>query len=616
MIPPANEPVRIAIDFETYFGTGCDIRKLGLSQYIKHPEFEVFTMAYRMDGMDGARVLVGEQIREFFEMLKRLDRPVVLIAHNMYFDGLVARYIYGYVPQFYCCTMSMSRALFQQFISCSLASVAKFLGLSKKIEGVLGNLRNRRIEDLSQEELDGLMLYNIRDTDLCWDIFSILEPSFPSEELKTIDVVLRMFCDPVLQVDGRLAMRLHEKEAAAKQAAIDNVGVPRGTLASSAKFFELLREEGYDPPMKWSEAFEKNIPAMSKDDIEFIAFEAAGDARLKDLIAARKKISSSLVLTRTKALVDRADANLPVYIGYCAAHTMRFGGGDKVNMQNFPSDEIRRCIRAPAGHKLVVVDASQIEARVNAWLAGQAQLVRQFATGEDPYKAFASKIFNLPVSQIDKKSKERYIGKTCILALGYQMGAKRLQDTLLIARGGEPMHLELSECQRLVNTYRSEFSAIAGQWERFQQHLYDMLPGHDREVEYGPLVFKAGQCVMPNGLSLYYPGLTCELNDYGRPTYSFTPHGVNDPVNMYGGKLTENIVQCLARIITTQHMNDLADTYRPVLMAHDEIVLCVPTHQAEQALQDAIQHMSVAPEWAEGLPLEGEGEIATFYGKY
>lgn len=609
----------LAVDFETYYGTGCNIRDLGVSQYVKHPQFEVLTMSYWTPRMDAPKCLVGDRaIADFFDSLRPYAEHVTLSAHNTMFDGYVAARNYGFVPGFYVCTLSMAAAILQQFCGLSLEEVAKFLNVTQKKPGVLSTTRNKRWHDLTPEEQAALIEYNDIDVQAHVEILNILRNGYPEDELRIIDLVLRMFCEPMLEADAELAEEIVVLEKQEKRDLIEASGYPREIFTSKPKFGALLRELGYTVPQKLNPKG-KTIDALAKQDIGFIMLQeqAEEDPQLKQLLDTRIRVNSNIIETRAEAVIRRADEPVPIAIRYCAAHTMRFGGGDKFNPQNFPNKtRIRNTLCAPSGHKLVIVDAAQIEARVNAWLAGQQHLLDQFAAGEDVYSIFASKIFGMQVAKATHY-KERYIGKTCILGLGYQMGAARLRDELKIGRGGPSLTLPLHECQRYVYAYRNEFDQIVRQWDNLNDLLYVLLPNSRETVLYRDLLhMSAGRVLMPNDMYLYYPGMFFTINEAtGWVNYAFTPHGASEPVNMFGGKFTENVVQNLARTITTGHMLDLSSVYRAVLMSHDEIVLCVPENKAEDALHDSIEVMSVPPTWAKGLPLEAEGCIAPFYTK-
>ena len=609
----------LAVDFETYYGKGCSVIQLGVSQYVKHPEFEVLTMSYWTPRMDKPQCLIGEQaVADFFDELKPYAEHITLSAHNTMFDGYIAARNFGFIPGFYVDTIAMAAAQLQQFTRLGLADVATFFGVTPKIEGVLGNVRNKRWNDLTPEQQEALIEYNNGDVISHVEILNILRRGFPEDEMRVIDMVTRMFCDPMLVADAQLAREIWENEKKEKREIVKASGYPRAVFTSKPKFGALLRELGYTIPEKLNPKGEW-IDALARQDIGFIQLEEQGenDPQLAQLLETRKRVNSNIIETRAQAVINRSDEPVPIAIRYCAAHTMRFGGGDKFNPQNFPNKtRIRNTLCAPPGYKLVIVDAAQIEARVNAWLAGQDDLIEQFTNREDVYSIFATKIFGHKVTKATHYT-ERYIGKTCVLGLGYQMGAQRLKDELKIGRGGPSLVVPLDECQRYVYTYRNENDKIVEQWRNLNDLLHVLLPTSNLQITYRDLLhLEAGRVLMPNGLYLYYPGMSYTVNEAtGWVNYSFTPHGVTEPVNMFGGKFTENIVQSLARTVTTGHMLELATVYRPVLMAHDEIVLCVPEAKAETAYHDALEVMEVPPAWASGLPLEAEGCIAPFYTK-
>ena len=142
-------------------------------------------------------------------------------------------------------------------------------------------------------------------------------------------------------------------------------------------------------------------------------------------------------------------------------HTGRWAGSDKVNFQNLPSRDkkkkaLKNAVVAPDEHVVINCDSSQIEARMLAWLAGQGDVVQQFAKGEDVYSIFASKIYGRDISKKDPI--ERFVGKTCILGLGYGTGALKLQHTLKTSPPGADLSEE--ECKDIVSLYRTENDKI------------------------------------------------------------------------------------------------------------------------------------------------------------
>lgn len=606
----------VFIDFETYYDTKCNVEALGVSQTVKHPDFKVHMCAVAVDENPPFILDSDDECRRFFGSVLPKMNNVVLVAHNMQFDGYIAYHRYGYVAPSYRCTLSMAAPIYQQFAPLSLDSVAKLTGAPRKRKGVLETTKG--IKDLSPELFEALADYNIDDVLALRGIYDALLPQIPLRELQLIDLTMKMFCDPVLLVDGALAKYVYEHESDRKEALALEAGFEAAVFRSSAKLAKALEDLGYEVPYKYSEKQDKMIPALAQDDPQFIRFRDEADARLRKILRARKAVNSNLVKSRSKALLARADEPLPVGLKYCGAHTMRFSGNDKVNLQNLPSRDfpglLRRCLTAPPGHTLVIVDAAQIEARITAWLAGQNDLVEGFRNREDVYSNFASKLFNKSVNKKDHPN-ERFIGKTCILGLGYGMGAKRLQESLLIGRGGPSLDLEIAECYKYVQTYRTTYYRIPALWNRIDE-VGGILAGKGNHFRIGPCLVRAGQIEMPNGFSLWYPNTKLYYNDrFERYELTFKPYGAEKPIKLWGGALTENIVQSLARTVTSYHMLELSKRWKVVLMAHDEIVMCVPEAAAPECLTEALFTLSEAPSWGSDIPLEGEGCISKTYTK-
>jgi DNA polymerase len=285
-----------------------------------------------------------------------------------------------------------------------------------------------------------------------------------------------------------------------------------------------------------------------------------------------------------------------------------------VNLQNLPSRDknkkaLKNALLAPLGHYIINCDSSQIEARVLAWLAGQDDVVKQFANGEDVYSIFASKIYERDISKANPV--ERFVGKTCVLGLGYGTGAKKLQHTLKTQPPGAD--LSEDECKRIVDLYRQKNDKIPELWEQSDLALKRMMawPSGTRESPLGQheAVWVSPQGIrLPNGLYIKYPNL--HVSDNNKVVYA-SRKGVQ---SIWGGAVVENVVQALARIIVGQQMLMLKEKYRPVLTVHDAAVLVVPEHELEDALAFITQVMSTPPNWADGLPVACEAKYGRSYG--
>jgi DNA polymerase len=293
------------------------------------------------------------------------------------------------------------------------------------------------------------------------------------------------------------------------------------------------------------------------------------------------------------------------------------------------------------GDQLVyVADSSNIEARMLAWLAGQENLLEIFRTGGDVYSNFASILFGRPIDK-NKDPLERFIGKVCVLGLGYGMGWKKFRDTLAAgALGGEPVYFTEIEAQNAVNTYRAANSLITAYWEQANNAIVDMYLGNVRQ--WGPLTIHRNCLVMPNGMALQYPGLRpAEKEDEKGNTYTDGWEYWNGKfwTKIYGGKLVENITQAMSRIVLfSQMLKANREVFVPVggrvvLNVHDEIIGVGPSYgaiylgkegkkelwhnadKAEALFQKVVDIMRTPEPWCPDLPLDSEGGFAFEYSK-
>ena len=217
--------------------------------------------------------------------------------------------------------------------------------------------------------------------------------------------------------------------------------------------------------MKTSLTTGKETFAFAKSDEGFKALLEHEDVRVQTLVNARLGNKSTLEETRTQRFIDIAKRGLlPVPVKYYAAHTGRWGGADKINLQNLPSrgpngKKLKKSMIAPDGYVLIDCDSSQIEARVLAWLAGQEDLTEAFHVGDDVYKKMAMSIYGANREE-DITKDQRFVGKTTILGAGYGMGAVRFKEQLR-SFGFE---MDLSEARRVISVYREANFKITTLW--------------------------------------------------------------------------------------------------------------------------------------------------------
>lgn len=281
----------------------------------------------------------------------------------------------------------------------------------------------------------------------------------------------------------------------------------------------------------------------------------------------------------------------------------------------------------PAGSSLVVVDASQVEARGTAWIAGQEDLLEQFRRGEDPYLALASIMAGKtvrrprnfdPAPVAAYLTKMRNCGKVGILGGGYGMGPVRAQE---YARDFG-LDLSVAEAEKLIRTYRRSVPAITRFWREVEREFKMAAKYHQTGQLPRGLKFQWDEetdttiLTLPSGRDLRYHNVRCSSKDGRDSLWMPHPGHRGEKIHIWGGALCENIVQAFCRDLLAESMLDLEKAgFHTALTVHDELVLVVPDAQAEKCLKRSVQSMGTTPDWAAGLPLAAEGRIMKQYGK-
>jgi DNA polymerase len=612
----------VTLDFETYYAKDFSLTRLTTEEYINDPRFEVIGVAIKID--DGQTKWYTKDIKE---QLSKIDwANSAVLCHNMQFDGAILAWRYNILPARYFDTLCMARAIHGVDAGGSLAKLAERYALGKKGTEVV-EAQGKRLKDFTEADLAQYGRYCINDVELTFKLFSaMLENGFPGPELDLIDMTLRMYTQPVLAVDDALLVSRLEEIKEEKTSLLNGLkGIlqvgdeeeVRAKLASNPQFAAILKEFGVDPPMKISPATGKETFALAKNDEGFIELLEHEDPDVQQLCAVRLGTKSTIEESRIERFIGVGERNrglLPIPLKYYGAHTGRWAGADAINFQNLPSRDkkkkaLKNSILAPPGHYIVNCDSSQIEARVLAWLAGQKDVVEQFRKGEDVYSIFASKVYGKTISK--SYPVERFVGKTCVLGLGYGTGAKKLQHTLKTQPPGADLPEE--ECKRIVDLYRQENNKIIELWRECDTALNHLIEWPHKANEYTlgalPAVWVTPHGLkLPNGLFIRYPNLRMSNGKY---IYD-SRKGV---VNIWGGAMVENIVQALARIIVGEQMLKLQERYRPVLTVHDAAVCVVPRPEIEEGMAFITQVMSTPPEWAAGLPVACEAKYGESYGE-
>jgi DNA polymerase len=604
----------IALDFETYYDKEYSLSKLTTEEYIRDQRFETIGVGVKEDGTDATWFSGTQaQIKKYLGSLD-LGQHLVL-AHNAVFDAAILHWHFGIRPRGWLDTLSMARALHTIEVGGSLAALAQYYKLGEKGTEVVNALGKRRT-DFTAAELAAYGEYCKNDCTLTLELFKILSQDYSNDELKLIDLTIRMFSEPVLELDANaLLNHIHEVQVNKKKLLEAVTMVDKDQLMSNDKLAATLKLLGVTPPTKISPTTGKEAYAFAKSDEAFKALLEHEDARIQAIVAARLGVKSTLEETRTQRFIEIAGrGTLPIPLRYYAAHTGRWGGDDKVNMQNLPRNSpLKHAITAPEGHVLIDSDSSQIEARTLAWLAGQDDLVAAFEAGEDVYKKMASAIYNKPEADVTKD--ERFVGKTTILGAGYGMGANKFQSQLKVFN----VHMELDECRRVIQVYRETYPRIPALWKASGEALEWVQHNQIGYLGRGNLLVVEGSkgIKLPNGMYIKYPNLRATQKDDGGTELVYdTKRGKTTvPNRIYGGKVVENVCQALARIVIGFQMLMVAKKYKVVMTVHDAIACIAPEEKADVAMEYVQLCMKLRPDWALDLPLSCEAGQGRSYGE-
>jgi DNA polymerase len=454
--------------------------------------------------------------------------------------------------------------------------------------------------------------YNNHDVDSTHTLYKKFWGLLPDRERKLIDLTLRMFVEAKLEVNLELAEIARVEAEQEMAAAIALAGMTEKQLGSNPIVATKLESYGVEVPTKISKKTGKRTFAFAKSDEDFQDLLTHEDERVRNLANARLQVKSTLIRTRASRLIlAGSTGKLPVGYGLAAAHTMRFGGANRMNMQNFPrGSTLRRAIRAPEGYVLVVADSGQIEARKAAWFAGARQILDAFATGVDIYAREASSTFGFEVIKTEHPV-ERFCGKVLVLGLGFGMGPPKYQGTLASGQMGMKVNLPLETCKTAVYGWRTRNHQIPTSWKDFDAALGFMSLGAGVMEYRNNIRFDAanGMIWYPNGSFRMYPDM--HIDDDGN--YCYRRGKVYH--RLWGGTLMEHFSQGSSRDLIVEKMLIIDARWPVVMMSHDEIIALVPEDEADEALEYMLDEMSTPAEWCQDLPLSAEGGFSREYSK-
>lgn len=642
----------MSIDIETF--SSVNLAQSGVYRYVEDSKFEILLFAYAIDDepIQIIDLANGEDIP--FEVKSALlSVNVIKSAYNANFERTcLSKYFNVYMPpdQWHCTAV---QALMLGLPG-KLDGVGKVLNLDLQKDTAGKNLiryfsvpckpkktngnRERNLPHHDREKWERFKAYCIKDVEVERAIRRKLDrykiPDF-EQKLWQLDQLMN---DRGIHLDTDLVTH----------AIVCNNRYQKQLFEEARQLTSLENPNSITQLKKWLEENDLKVKSLNKDELPDLMKQAADNLTVKRVLEIRMEMSKTSIkkyeaMARTRCQDNRVRGLLQFY---GANRTGRWAGR-LVQIQNLPRNnladlDIARSLLKSGHYEMLeilfenvpdilsqllrtafipskestflVSDFSAIEARVIAWLAGEKWRLDVFKSHGKIYEASAAQMFNVPVESIDKSNPLRQKGKISELALGYQGG-----KGALIQMGALQMGLDEVELPELVNTWRKANPNIVRFWYDIEKAAIKAVC--DKRAIYMPhnlvLFYESGFLFiqLPSGRRLAYVKPKLQRNERFNKdelTYEGVESGKWTSISTYGGKLTENIVQAIARDCLAESLIRLDERgYNIVMHVHDEVVLDVKKgalHEVEQIMGEPIP-------WAMGLPLNAEGFETEYYRK-
>lgn len=660
----------LSIDIETK--SSVDIGKAGLYRYAQSEDFEVLLFAYQMD--DGEVELVdlaqGEQITENVQLMLK-DVAVVKHAYNAAFEWYCLNRA-GYETPLEQWRCTMIHGLYCGYTA-GLDATGKAIGLPQdKQKLTTGKALIRYFcVPCKPTKSNGNRTWNLpRHAPEKWELFK----GYCKQDVVTEHAILkRLNYFPVPEEEQELwqqdirmnafGVRVDSKLI---EGALTIDGVSSAELTEEAINITGLQNPNSTAQLKvWvekelSDSLEADVelPGLRKEDVSMLLERNDLSKEIRRVLEIRQQLGKTSIkkyvaMETAKGTDDRV-RGLTQYYG--ANRTGRWAGR-LVQLQNLPrnylktldyarelvktknydgirflygnvpdtlSQLIRTAFIPSEGHKFVVADFSAIEARVIAWLAGEQWVNEVFATHGKIYEATASQMFHVPIEKIVKGNPEyslRQKGKVATLALGYQGGT-----AALIAMGALNMGLAEEELPDIVQRWRNANPRIRDLWYAVEQAalttmqtaqpqgINGLIFRYEGELMYGQSFLTVQ---LPSGRKLFYPKPFLKENQFGKMAIHYYTVGQQtkkwEVASTYGGKMTENIVQAIARDCLAETLRRIEQLgLQVVFHVHDEVIIDAPMEVTAEQICDL---MAEPISWAPGLLLKGAGFESSYYMK-
>lgn len=647
--------MKLHIDIETY--SSVDIKTSGLYKYMESPDFEILLIAYAIDNnpVQIIDLASGEKIPDLF-VKWLIDPNIEKHAHNAAFERNAFKTV-GYdvpIDQWHC---SMIKAAYCG-LPLSLGDVSKALNLGEKAKDTAGTalinffskpikptkangMRQRNFPKHNPEKWGLYKSYCMQDVEAEREISNRLEKYEIPKTERQLYVLDQQINDRGILIDLVMAQNAFNIDSSfaetlnARMRTLTNVDNPNSPAQLKSWLSSAMNEE---------------ITTLAKEGLAGMIENA--DGAVLEVLELRQMLAKSSIKKYTTMLncacEDRRARGLFQFYG---ANRSGRWSGRLIQLQNLPQNHlkdldfvrevvakgdyelltlvysdipsilsqlIRTAFVPKPLHSFIVADFSAIEARITAWLANEKWRLDVFNSHGKIYEASAAAMFGVPIESVTKGSDLRQKGKIAELALGYQGSTGAL-----VTMGGEKMGLSEAEMKMIVIKWRKANPNIVNLWSEIEEAAISAISSRSL-AKTKHLEFKHdGENLMiklPSGRSLFYKEASLTLNRWGQQSIRYK--GIVDAnkqwgwVESYGGKLTENVVQAIARDCLAIAMLRMDwGGFSIVMHVHDEVVCEEITVRAKEALEMMLSIMAEPIEWAPGLPLKGDGFITNYYKK-
>ena len=669
--PPVNPDAlpKLFYDYETDYTTEYSLTKMSPMEYIFDPRFRFQSVSYAYDDGEKHFIFGNDNVVKWIN--ETPWEQVEAVAHNGEgFDHLITAWRYGKHAALWGDTLCMARPWYSNICQNALGKLAKYLGYPEKLTELHNKFRGKSDFDFTPQDIEDMRQYNDMDVEIMRRFYKDHIHLFPWYERLILDDTIRMSTElrlrvnkekariGVEQLEGKqrqLIMRamdylaelgsdivkpLKNIDRSTELGVLQAMDVVKKIIGSGPKFAAVLEAYDIEPGMKPAKgakakaAIDAGLPcpetyAFAKDDDFMVELLEHDDPEIVALAELRVSVKSTQKYTRMQTFERVAHVMngwLPARAAYCAAHTGRPGGRD-YNLLNLTRNVyrgkelveksmLREAVEVPPGYKLVVVDLSGIELRLNHYLWLYMPSIEAWAKNRDAdiYSMTGTDLFGRPISKKENPT-ERQVSK--VLDLGSQYGAGGLvlyrqakKDELIRDLVTRP------QIETFNQIWRKTHDEIVQGWKRCQNSLPYIATGDSSyQIDpWGLLRIEKDKIRLPSGRYLFYPDLR-QVDKIAKSGRVYREWVYGKGKKIYGGLCTENIVQALARDAFQEKVMLCKWKYniRAALTVYDEMVAVVPEAQAEWVLEKMLEVFCEPISWWPQVVLFAEGDIADNY---